>query len=276
MKHMDDFNKSSFLDKARKSIDEILVSAKSALKKFEEQIKSKFQNKSASVGQRNADSAQDQNSAAESPASANFSATEINAAAQNNQTPTSLGRTIALAILGVIASLVFVAAIIIAIKPSLLEGKLTAPEASYSTVVKKVGNIILKIETTKTTAATAAQMFFVGLGLIIFGAIKALVLLAAKSGTKKIVSALTLAMTYLACFMISDKFLLFSIFILLLYFTFDYSCGFSTRIVLIKLGVIVVSAIVIYVAVHFAIDKSLPQAAQKIYEGLRLPISRWW
>ena len=260
------------LEKAKKSIDEILTSTKTSFKKFSEQIKTKFKSKDASEAQADENTAQNEEAAAKE----NSAAAETASPKSEMQTANSLGRTIALAILGVIASLVFIAAIVIAKKSALLEGKLAAPDASYSTAVQKVGNIILKIETTRTTSATAAQMFFVGLALIIFGALKIVVLLIAKSGTKKVVSALILTMTYFACFMMSDKFLLFLIFILLLYLTFDYSCDFSTRTVLIKLGVLVISAIVIYIAVHFAIDPSLRYAAQKIYEGLRLPITRWW
>ena len=261
------------LDKAKKSIDEIIASTKATFKKFSEQIKNRFKSNDASgETQTNEETAQNENDATKE----NSSAAESASPKSEKQTANGLGPTIALAILGIIASLIFIATIVIAIKPELLAGNAIALEKNYSVIFKKVGNILMKIETTELPPITAAQAFFTGLGLIIFGALKIIILVVAKSGTKKAVSALTLAMTYLACFMLSDKFLLFSIFILLLYLTFDYSCGFSTRVVLTKLGVLVVSAIVIYIAVHFAIDPSLPKAAQKIYEALRLPITRWW
>jgi len=255
-------NTKDILEKAKKSIDEFLTSSKSTLRDLQEKFKNKFQTKNAADNQ--------------TQATADSDTTKNDSAVQSKKEPKQIGLTIVLSLLDIMASLVFIAAIVIAIKPSLLEGKLTAPDASYSTVVKKVGNIILKIEATRIPATTAAQMFFVGLGLIIFGVLKAFVLLVAKSGTKKIVSALTLVMTYFACFMISDKFLLFTIFILLLYFTFDYSCGFSTPVVLVKLGIVIISAIIIYVAVHFAIKPNLREAVKDIYEALRLPILRWW
>lgn len=257
------------IDKVKEQFNKFILTSKNKAKEFGEKLKAKFQSNKASDSQE-----QDSNENI-SQTSDNSEATKTAPEAKTIKEPKQIGLTIALVLLGVIASLVFIAAIVIALKPSLLEGKVTAPKANYSTVVKKVGNIILKIEATRTTSASAAQMFFTGLDLIIFGALKIIILLAAKSGSKKIVSALTLTMTYFACFMMSDKFLLFSIFILLLYLTFDYSCGLSTRAVFIKLGVVVISAIVIYIAVHFAIDPSLRFAAKKLFEGLRLPILRW-
>lgn len=262
------------LEKAKKSIDEILTSTKTSFKKFSEQIKTKFKSKDASEAQTNEETAQNEEAAAKEN-----SAAESASPKSEIQTANSLGRTIALAILGVIASLVFIAAIVIVIKPDLLKGSTDSNTYEFSKFEKKFANVFMRIEFTKFNGdknLKILQAFFTGIGLIIFGALKIAVLLSAKSGSKKAVSILTLAMTYLACFMLSDKFLLFLIFILLLYFTFDYSCGFSTRVILIKLGILVISAIVIYIAVHFGINSDLRDAAQTIYNGLRLPHLRWW
>lgn len=257
------------IDKVKEQFNKFILTSKNKAKEFGEKLKAKFQSNKASDSQE-----QDSNENV-SQTSDNSEATKTAPEAKTIKEPKQIGLTIALVLLGVIASLVFIAAIVIALKPDLLRGNVNATEKSYFVIFKRIGNILMKIETKEVSPITAAQAFFVGLGLIIFGILKIIVLLLAKSGSKKIVSALTLTMTYFACFMMSDKFLLFSIFILLLYLTFDYSCGLSTRAVFIKLGVVVISAIVIYIAVHFAIDPSLRFAAKKLFEGLRLPILRW-
>lgn len=275
-------NAKDILEKIKKSCDEIVLSLKSALANLGKNIKNNFQSikpdgnqpqdSSDSPTQDVSPEASDQNSTNAKP---DTTATTKEAAAPSHQKPSSIGLTIALSLLDIIASLVFIAAIVIAIKPGILAGKLNAPSASYHVVFEKIGKTLMKIETTTVSQISASQAFFVGLGLIIFGIIKIAVLLSAKNGTKKTVSALTLAMTYFACFMISDKFLLFAIFILLLYFTFSYSCGFSTLVVFTKFGVVIVAAIAIYIAVHFAIEPELLKKTKEIFAALSLPIKRW-
>lgn len=276
-------NAKDILEKIKKSCDEIVLSLKSALANLSKKFKNSFQNtktngyqeqdSSGSPAQDVSPKATDQNS---TNAKSDTTSATKETTSPNHQKPSSIGLTIALSLLDIIASLVFIAAIVIAIKPGILAGKLNAPSASYHVVFEKIGKTLMKIETTTISQPSAAQMFFVGLGLVIFGVLKIAVILAAKSGTKKTVSALTLAMIYFACFMISDKFLLFAIFILLLYFTFSYSYGFSTPVILIKICVIVLAALTIYIAVHFTIKPDLLKKAKEILSDLSLPIQRWW
>lgn len=276
-------NAKEILKKIKRNCDESILSLKSVLANLRKKFKNNFQStkingyqeqdSSGSPTQDVSPEASDQNST--NASSATTSATK-ETAAPSHQKPSSIGLTIALSLLDIIASLVFIATIVIAIKPGILAGKLNAPSASYHVVFEKIGKTLMKIETTTVSQISASQAFFVGLGLIIFGILKIVVLLVAKSGTKKIVSALTLAMTYFACFMISDKFLLFAIFILLLYFTFSYSCGFSTLVVFTKFGVVIVAAIAIYAAVHLALDPVLAREASDVMNKLSLPIKRWW
>ena len=270
-------DKDTIINNARESLNSIKVFAKNTMQKISTAINGEKEKDNAEE-QSDKTQAETIETQEQSSAGASFDATEIKAAAEGVQKQKYAGLTIALAILDIIASLVFVAAIVIAIKPSLLTDAPFDQLYKYTSFAEKIGDTLIKVEAIQDKIpinTKILQACATGLGLIIFGLLKIVVLLAAKSGSKKIVSALTLAMTYLACFMMSDKFLLFSIFILLLYFTFSYSCGFSTPAVLVKFGVVVVSTIVIYVAVHFAIDPSLPEAAQKIFTALRLPILRW-
>ena len=270
-------DKDTIIQSAQESWNSIKAFAKNAAQKIKAAINS---DKKKDSDEEKADNpqyetieTQDQNS---TNAKSDTTSATKEAAATSHQKPSSIGLTIALSLLDIIASLVFIATIVIAIKPGILAGKLNVPSASYHVVFEKIGKTLMKIETTTVSRPSAGQAFFVGLGLIIFGILKIVVLLSAKNGTKKIVSALTLAMTYSACFMISDKFLLFAIFILLLYFTFSYSCGFSSLVVFTKFGVVIVATIAIYVAVHFALDPVLAREASDVMNKLSLPIKRWW
>lgn len=184
-----------------------------------------------------------------------------------------------LAILDTIASLVFIAAIIIAIKPALIKGSVDPNTYEFSSIMKQIGNVFLRIEFTKYNGNTnlrILQSFTTGIGLIIFTIIKIFILTAARNGTRKAISVLTLAMTLLACFIMSDKFLLFLIFIVLLHIVFEYSCGFPSALVFVKLGIVVAAAIASYIAIHFAFDQELAPALQKILDAIKLPSLRWW
>lgn len=270
-------DKDAIIHNARESLNSIKAFAKNAAQKIKAAINS---DKKKDSDEEKADTPQDETIETQDQNSTNAksdttSATKETAAA-SHQKPSSIGLAITLSLLDIIASLVFIAAIVIAIKPGILAGKLNAPSASYHAIFEKIGNTLMKIETTMVSRPSPGQAFFVGLGLVIYGLLKVFVLLSAKNGTRKTVSILTLIMTYFACFMVSDKFLLFTIFILLLYFTFSYSCGFSTPAVLVKLAVVIVAAIAIYVAVHFALDSVLAREASNVMNKLSLPIKRWW
>lgn len=184
-----------------------------------------------------------------------------------------------LAILDTIASLVFIAAIVIAIKPALLRGSVNPNAYEFSSIMKKIGNAFLRIEFTKYNGDNnlrVLQSFTTGIGLIIFTIIKIFILTAARNGTRKAISVLTLAMTLLACFIMPDKFLLFLMFVVLLHIVFEYSCGFPSALVFVKFGFIVAAAIACYIAIHFAFDQELAPALQKILDAIKLPSLRWW
>ena len=66
------------------------------------------------------------------------------------------------------------------------------------------------------------------------------------------------------------------IFIVLLHIVFEYSCGFPSTLVFVKLGFIATAAIASYIAIHFALDKELAPALQKICDAIKLPALRWW
>ena len=158
--------KPSILDKAKKSIDEIIASTKTTFKNFSEQIKTKFKSKDAYEAQTSEETAQNEETAAKE----NSAATESASPKSEIQTANGLGRTIALAILGIIASLVFIAAIVIVIKPALLKGSTDSNTYEFSKFGKKFANVFMRIEFTKFNGdknLKILQAFFTGLGLII-------------------------------------------------------------------------------------------------------------
>lgn len=203
-------------------------------------------------------------------------------AAQNTCEPSSfreITHVAFLSILDIVASLVFITAIVIAIKPSLLVDNISEKLYGCSYFVERIGETLIKIRIVenyvpKNIAAT--QHCLIGICLIVFGVLKIYILFAARNGTKKIISVLALAMTYLACFLTGDKFLLFLIFILFLHVIFEYSCGFPSALIFIKLGFIVLLSVFGYVAIHFALDEELVEKATDIFRTLELPKLSWW
>lgn len=190
-----------------------------------------------------------------------------------------------LTILEIAASLIFIAAIVIALKPELLKGNPYETIYKYTSFAEKIGTTLIKVkilDMSSNLGNDELQKILIlknclcGAALIVFGLLKILIFLLAKNKGQKIISALTLAMTFLACFMLSDKFLLFLIFILLLHICFGYSCRFPTNLIFTKLAVVMIAATAIYVAVVFALDSNLVKAAEKIFTALEFKSICWW
>ena len=257
-----DFNFDVLRENFNKKLHNTLDAINSLLKSIKERICSTFKD-----AIKNSEQSQEENSS---------EPTEIKKEEKQKSKNNSILRLFVASLLDIMASLVFIAAIVIAIKPGILAGRINAPSASYHVVFEKIGNTLMKIESTPVNRPSASQAFFVGLGLVIYGALKILVLLSVKNGTRKTVSILTLIITYFACFMMADKFLLFAIFILLLYASFEYSCEFPTALIFSKLAFVIVTAIAIYISVHLALDPNLAREVLDVMKKLSLPIKRWW
>lgn len=133
-------------------------------------------------------------------------------------------RSVLLSVLDVCASLIFIAAVVIAIKPELVPS-LRAAEKN------------LQIE-----QAWILIAFYVGLKIV--------VALFSKGVGKKIISTLLVICTIFTFFLVTEKFLLFSILCLLLYFIFEYSCGLQTKTIIAKLIVIALLGYIGYVTAH--------------------------
>ena len=181
-----------------------------------------------------------------------------------------------LSLVDVCASLLFVASVVIAIKPELLPlADADAASRTYA-VIKYVGKHCMSIEVAEkvSPALEAWRTLFVGIGLILYGLLKLVVIFATKGGGRKIVSLLLVAMMFLACALIAKSFLIFIAFCLLLYLAFEYSCGLSTARVCRRLLVLAIGSAVCYLAVHLLQHPQVFAELAKI--DFRLPVRRWF
>lgn len=94
-----------------------------------------------------------------------------------------------------------------------------------------------------------ARNFFVTVSLSVFLLLKILAVVLSQ-GTKRFVALIMLSLTLLSCLLISDKFLLFITFCLLLNIGFQMLCGFQSKTIRDKLIWLLVLTLVCYVVVH--------------------------
>lgn len=150
-----------------------------------------------------------------------------------------------------IASFIFILAIIIAVKPELLTETYTP--RFVGKVTEFVGGGLLQF-TIKTMVVPEdglmlARNFFVTTSLIVFLLMKILAVVLSQ-GTKRFVALIMLVMTLLSCWLISDKFLLFITFCLLLNIGFQILCNFQAKTIRNKLIWLLVLTLVCYVTIH--------------------------
>ena len=178
--------------------------------------------------------------------------------------------SVLLSVLDVCASLVFIAAVVIAIKPQILpfaENKTIPTTFNY---FEKIGNYVLKVEVAEQISPRLEiwRNMFVAIGLIFYSIFKLIVLLCSKNSGQKIVSALLLIMTLLACFLVTNKFLLFIAFCLLIYFAFQYSCGIHTKCIFAKLIIICILGCSGYICLSILTDDKALESYRIIVENV--------
>ena len=161
-----------------------------------------------------------------------------------------------LSLLDVCASLIFVAMVVIAIKPQILP---FVEEAD------------LQVDATLQSLSKKAIMWkniVIVIGLAIYTVLKMIVLLFSKNTGRKIVSALLVAITLLACFLMTSKFLLFIAFCFLIYLAFEYSCGFHTRGIIAKLIILFILSSALYIAFSIRADPAASESYEIIMQNL--------
>ncbi|MBR4464644.1 MAG: oligosaccharide repeat unit polymerase [Treponema sp.] len=176
-----------------------------------------------------------------------------------------------LSLLDVCASLIFVAMVVIAIKPQILPFVEEADLPKHFVRIEKIGNYILQVDATLQSLSKKAIMWkniVIVIGLAIYTVLKMIVLLFSKNTGRKIVSALLVAITLLACFLMTSKFLLFIAFCFLIYLAFEYSCGFHTRGIIAKLIILFILSSALYIAFSIRADPAASESYEIIMQNL--------
>ncbi len=176
-----------------------------------------------------------------------------------------------LTVLDVCASLVFVATIVVAIKPQILPFVSDKTPAEHFNLFEKMGNYILKTHVIKNPISEQTAMWkniFISVGLSLYTVFKFLVLLFSKNTSRKIVSAFLITITLLACFLMTSKFLLFIAFCFLIYFAFEFSCGFHIKGIIAKLIIIFILSCSGYIVCSIFADTEALKSFHIIMENL--------
>lgn len=161
-----------------------------------------------------------------------------------------------------LAGLLFLSAIVIALKPQLLGKALGVSfcmpeEKEIIRYTEKIGSYLIQLKITEDIEQELkiARNVFVALFLALYAALKIFVLiLAASHASQKIVSALMIALTLIACTLLSENFLIFSAVCLIASLAFAFSCGFPAQTIVRKFAVFIVVALCCYVAAHILTD----------------------
>ncbi|MDE7227033.1 MAG: hypothetical protein K2N31_01775 [Treponemataceae bacterium] len=164
-------------------------------------------------------------------------------------------------VVDILAGLLFFSAVVIALKPDLLDSAFhISEETIYQNDIprviemsEKVGSYLIQIKISQTIPSDLkiARNIFVALFLALYVVLKIVVVLLAKSPvSQKTVSALMIALTILACALLADKFWIFTAICLIASVAFAFSCGFPARTIFRKFAVFAALALCWYVGAH--------------------------
>ena len=95
------------------------------------------------------------------------------------------------------------------------------------------------------------------------------------NGINKLVSILLTVITLISVFLVKDKFLIFLILYVLLFATFQFSCGFDFKVCRTKFLIFICSAFVFYVAILLSFDEYFRRFALLLISEMKLPI-KWF
>lgn len=164
-------------------------------------------------------------------------------------------------LLDALSSVVFFVALIFALKPSLLGNVNFDFNLKIVQMAKFIGSqalLIIGVSRSDLQGGDVASVLILAL-LLIYFVLKAIVMLLSGSH-KKIVSALLLAMMTVSCFVLTKTFLLFVIFYVLLYASFELVTDFPWHSIWRKVFMLIVLVFGLYVALHIVIDEQLYKA----------------
>lgn len=164
-------------------------------------------------------------------------------------------------LLDALSSVVFFVALIFALKPSLLGNVNFDFNLKIVQMAKFIGSqalLIIGVSRSDLQGGDVASVLILAL-LLIYFVLKAVVVLLS-GNHKKIVSALLLAMMAVSCFVLTKTFLLFVIFYVLLYASFELVTDFPWHSIWRKVFMLIVLVFGLYVALHIVIDEQLYKA----------------
>lgn len=95
------------------------------------------------------------------------------------------------------------------------------------------------------------------------------------NGINKLISILLTVITLISVFLVKDKFLIFLILYVLLFATFQFSCGFDFKVCRTKFLIFICSAFVFYVLILLSLDEYFKRFAFLLISEMKLPI-KWF
>lgn len=196
------------------------------------------------------------------------------APAPQNQKPASRLSVITGTIFDVFTDLLFGFALMLRLKPDIFCGinifAFEFPEDSKILVfINSIGEPLNLSELAENYPSFLAA--FLGI-LIIYFVFKLIFSFFITKSPQKLLSALLVFIGILTVSLVLDKFLLFLMFYILLYFAHQLSCKIAPKTAAIKLGTIILLNIILYVTLHFAFNTELLESLKSILQTLELPI----
>ena len=95
------------------------------------------------------------------------------------------------------------------------------------------------------------------------------------NGINKLISILLTVITLISVFLVKDKFLIFLILYVLLFATFQFSCGFDFKVCRTKVLIFICSAFIFYVLILLSLDEYFRRFAFLLISEMKLPI-KWF
>ena len=169
--------------------------------------------------------------------------------------------------------LILMIAVLIFTKPQLLV------KDFFQGITAKISGLTISIfyydytkEITKEIIDKRNFIFVILVGLFLI--LKFLISLSCRKN-RKAVTALLLIMLVLNFLLITDKFLVFSTFLLLILIAIQFSMGFSSKVIGIKSVIFIFICLIGYFGLHIFLYENFSELLCAVFETLSLPV-KWW
>ena len=179
-----------------------------------------------------------------------------------------------LSLLDFLASVLFLSAVVIAVKPELLSPLVNNSMEKIPRVaqtINRAGKYFLQItvrEKISDWRIVTVRNCFVLAFLAVYAGLKSAVIVHSARTIHKIMPFLLVSLSLASCALIADKFLLFVLFTLLLFASFEYSIGLSTKKIAKKLVKILINELLLYIIAHLAETKTFREGLYLVALGI--------